>query len=281
MATGEISEFEDLIRIPSHLLLNLEIVRNDPIFRPIYEETPELHDGLGGLAVYLIHESLNESSFWRPYLCSLPKFVPLPVFYSPQKRSALYSQGLLSNRTGGRPYFDKLLRSIHWIIDSKFSRIMPALLRARPDRFPPAAFTRPRWAWAMSIILSRTWGRPFEDALMANHTGRNASTVHTLVPAADMPNHDAAARPAQFRRDAAGRPVLALQTNRPVGPAQQVYISYGPKCDIEFLINCQPPLPDTPPHPSRVAGAASSPPGRPRGACAGCAADRGGVRVSE
>ena len=137
---------------------------------------------------------------------------------------------------------------------------MPVLFRKYPSIFDERAYNRARWAWAMSIILSRTWGRPFEDSVISNQTGRNQSNVHTLVPAADMPNHDSGARPAQFRSED-GKPVLVLQTNRRVGPGEQVLISYGSKCDLEFLVNCK-PFPAV--HPAhlvfRVYGLVTAPP---------------------
>ena len=37
---------------------------------------------------YLIHESLNRTSRWRPSLCSLPRHVPLPLFHSPARLAA-------------------------------------------------------------------------------------------------------------------------------------------------------------------------------------------------
>ena len=239
VATGEIAGLQDILRIPANLLLNLATVRNDSTFRPVYETTPEFHDGLAGLAVYLIHESLNSSSFWRPYLCSLPKAVPLPIFYSPQKLLSIYSQ-IQDKYEGGRAYLNKMLRAMQSLIDSKYKKLMPVLFKKYPELFNEVKYSRSRWAWAMSIILSRTWGRPFEDSILANHTGRNKSNIHTLVPAADMPNHDSLARPAQFRSEN-GNSLLVLQTNRRVRSGEQVLISYGSKCDLEFLVNCELP----------------------------------------
>jgi hypothetical protein len=238
MAIGNIGRSEEIIRIPSNLLLNLETVRTDPTFRSLYDSVPELHDGLAGLAVYLIYESLNETSFWRPYLCSLPKLVPLPIFYSPLKKAELYAKFNSANLTGGRRYFDTMSRAMRWVVDTKFNKVMPVLFKKYPSMFEEKTYNKARWAWAMSIILSRTWGRPFEDSVITNQTGRNQSNVHTLVPAADMPNHDSSARPAQFRNDG-GKPQLVLHTIRHVGPGEQVLISYGNKCDLEFLVNCK------------------------------------------
>ena len=47
MAMGDLEEAEDIARVPAHLLLNLELVRRDPLFGSIYNSTPELHDGMG------------------------------------------------------------------------------------------------------------------------------------------------------------------------------------------------------------------------------------------
>jgi len=85
MASGTIRTDAVLFAVPQNLLLNLQTVLEDPRMHEVMESIPEMHESLSGLAVYLIQEALNKTSFWRPYLCSLPRHVPLPLFYSPKK----------------------------------------------------------------------------------------------------------------------------------------------------------------------------------------------------
>jgi len=167
--------------MPVHLLLNLEKVRDDPVMGRIYNETPQLHDGensvigdslirtfqlksckplyprfqtlksqnlnpktgLGGLAVYLMRESMNRPSFWRSYICSLPDYVPLPVFFSESKmkkvKSSIPEDQWLN--------FDNLNERRRDNIEMKFMSIMPRLFGLQaplPPTNPPRLCTRPR-----------------------------------------------------------------------------------------------------------------------------------------
>ena len=58
--------------------------------------------------------------------------------------------------------------------------------------------------------------------MIANRTGLNVSTVHTLAPAVDMPNHNNSARPAVFRADAHNRSTLVLVASRRLTRGDQV-----------------------------------------------------------
>jgi len=110
-------------------------------------------------------------------------------------------------------------------------KVMPTLFLKYPDLFPPKEFSYERWAWAVSLIMSRTWGRQITDPILNKKTGTNTSMAHTMGPGADMPNHNASAYEAM--QDKAGS--LVLIADRDVTPGDQIYISYGDKCNAEFL----------------------------------------------
>ena len=111
--------------------------------------------------------------------------------------------------------------------------VMPKLFTQYPDLFSPADYTYARWAWACSIIMSRTWGRKFVDPVLQNYTGENVTQVHTLVPAADMPNHGVGSFEARSAPDG----TLVLKASGNLSAGEQIVISYGRKCDAEFLAN--------------------------------------------
>jgi hypothetical protein len=93
---------------------------------------------------------------------------------------------------------------------------------------------RQRFAWAVSIILSRTWGRKGRHVVSAEKgagTRPTEGTQHALTPAADFPNHVNSA--AEAGRDPRG--TLVLKTLENASATQQLFISYGAKCDAEFL----------------------------------------------
>jgi len=227
MAKGDIAFQEKVFMMPSNLLLNLGMVRSDPVMGRVYNETNAMHDGLGGLAVFLMRESMNKSSFWRPYICSLPSYVPLPIFFS-EKKLQRVKKSLPEDQWSN---LDNLMDSRRDTIELKFTSIMPALFRKYPDLFPIKDYSYPRFAWACSIIMSRTWGKKFQDAVLQKKTGNITTQVQTLVPAADMPNH----LPTAFQARTLPSGTLFLVAHKNLTRGDQVYISYGPKCNAEFL----------------------------------------------
>jgi hypothetical protein len=174
MANGDIGYRHKIFEMPVHLLLNLEKVRDDPVMGRIYNETPQLHDGensiigdflirtfqikscklqctrfqtlkisslnpkpgLGGLAVYLMRESMNKSTFWRSYICSLPDYVPLPVFFSESKLKKVKSTIPEDQWMN----FDNLNERRRDNIEMKFMSIMPRLFGQKQCPPPPPFF---------------------------------------------------------------------------------------------------------------------------------------------
>ncbi|EKX43186.1 hypothetical protein GUITHDRAFT_110913 [Guillardia theta CCMP2712] len=200
-------------------------IKHHHVLGQVYNDTIQLHDAIGALAVFLLLESQNKSSFWRPYLCSLPKHVPLPMFYSKERRQQLKEQLPEDQRVK----FDALVEARRDVVDLHYMQLLPVLFLKYPTLFSPEVFSYEKFAWAISIIMSRTWGKTYFDSALGPR-GRNI-TVHTLAPAADMPNHDSSGLEAN--RDPRGRMTLNAQKNLSVG--EQFFISYGSKCDAEFL----------------------------------------------
>ena len=60
---------------------------------------------------------------------------------------------------------------------------------------------------------------------------RRGGFVHTLVPGADMPNHLSAGYDAGQGPDG----TIVLRANGDLQPGTQMYVSYGSKCDAEFM----------------------------------------------
>lgn len=195
MANGSIRNEQVLFAVPPQAMLNIRLMDTHPRLAQVWKEVPEMHKGLAGLAVLLLHEALNASSEWRPYLCSLPRHVPLPIFYSPKKLVRERAKMVPAEQ---HAKFDEVIESTRDLLEVHYVETMPKLFTKYPEIFSPADYTYARWAWACSIITSRTWGKKVEDAVLKNLTGQNFSNVHTLVPAADMPNHGVGTFTARF-----------------------------------------------------------------------------------
>ena len=230
MAGGTIRHREIIFSVPPRLLLNIEKMDGHPRLSQVWRAVPELHKGMSGLAVLLLHEALNSSSILRPYLCTLPRHVPLPIFYSPKKFKRERAKWIQASQ---EPVFDDMVERARDIIEVHYVEVMPKLFTRFPEIFSPAEYTYARWAWACSIIMSRTWGRKVRDDVLQNITGQNLTQVHTLVPAADMPNHGVGTFGAFTPKDGS----LVLRAHGNLSAGDQILISYGHKCDAEFLAN--------------------------------------------
>jgi hypothetical protein len=76
-------------------------------------------DQVSALAAYLLYEAGNRSSFYRPYLCALPRSVPLPAF---SRYADLQTSGLARSAT--------FIRSVELM--RKVSSEAPPTLDSRP-----------------------------------------------------------------------------------------------------------------------------------------------------
>ena len=154
-ATGDIKQGHALFAVPETLLLHVRKLDKHHTLGDIYKRVPQLHDDIGGLAVLLITEALNKSSHLRPYLCSLPEHVPLPVFYSKER----YAQTRGALPEAQRAKFDVLVQARRDVIELHYMYLMPVLYRDYPRLFKPSEYSYERFAWAVSLVMSRTWGR--------------------------------------------------------------------------------------------------------------------------
>lgn len=220
-ASGVIKVNETFLVIPPSVMISARDLLLHPWLEPIFRDNPLKHGSIGGLAVLLIAEAINASSRLRPYLCSLPEKVPLPVFYTSEEYAAARA-GLPVKQ---QAKFDLMVEARRTIIDQQFTKVMLKLMVQYPHLFDPSVFSYDRFAWGVSVVMSRSWGRDMLDA--SNKT----TTVHTLGPAVDMPNHDPRAYTAGRRSDRG----ISLTSSENVEKGDQIFISYGPKCDAEFL----------------------------------------------
>ena len=224
-AVGSINGGHVLLSVPESLMLHVQKMEDHPGLAPVFNSTPQLHDDIGGLAVLLLTEALNRSSIFREYLCSLPEHVPLPVFYSKQRLAEM--RAMLAAKQ--RRKFDDLVEARRDLFELHYMYLMPVLYRDYPHLFEPAVYSYERFIWAVSLVLSRTWGHKATSASGQNRM-RKMRVVHALTPAADLPNHLPQAKEAEQTDDK-----LMLRTRDSLAPGQQVFISYGHKCDAEFL----------------------------------------------
>mmetsp|Transcript_48511 Transcript_48511/g.75762 ORF Transcript_48511/g.75762 Transcript_48511/m.75762 type:complete len:358 (+) Transcript_48511:62-1135(+) len=231
VATGQIKHWEAIFRIPQKLQLNLETVKKDPAFKSVFKDVPELQDGFSALSLYLIHEARNKTSFWRPFLCSLPSSVPLPMFWKAGDSRKKMFKSLPADQ---REYFTTVVSKMKDYVLRKYTILFRALRKKHSSKFQDKVYSRATWAWASSLVLSRNWGRVMR--IPAKDGPPTTQVMQTMAPAADLPNHNTFGLSARFETGKSNTgATLRLDADRDYAAGDEVYISYGSKCNAEYL----------------------------------------------
>jgi hypothetical protein len=160
------------------------------------------------LALYLLCTRRDPSCPFAPYFAILPSAFPsMPLFWSPHECAWLAGSHIVEQLEDRR-------RNIM----SDYALIMETVGDLA------GAFSVEEFLWARMVVASRNFGITVDGV-----------RTDALVPYADMLNH---LRPRQTRwlYDSARRAFLIVSL-QPLAAGQQVFDSYGKKCNSRFLIN--------------------------------------------
>ncbi|RLN89786.1 hypothetical protein BBJ28_00010634 [Nothophytophthora sp. Chile5] len=156
------------LEVPFKLTMSAEsAVQSD--LAPVWRKYPEIPpDEL--LALHLMHErGKGSTSFFAPFIASLPREFDLPVFWSDAELLELKGTNVLLLTQMMRRQLERDFEGIHEPIAAEFPEIFAALPKLTLDDY----------TWAMSVIWSRAFGAT-----------KNGKYMHVLCPAMDMFNHD-------------------------------------------------------------------------------------------
>ncbi|KAL7512687.1 hypothetical protein ACHAXN_009735 [Cyclotella atomus] len=200
-----------IVSIPLRCLITVEMGQNTPIGRKILSSDLELDAPKHiFLMIYLLWDrAVNGSnSFFAPYYAVLPRRLRnMPIFWSEEELEGLKGSYMLSQIS------DRL---------QAVTRDYQSVCAAAPE-FASIA-TLEEFTWARTIVCSRNFG------LLIN--GRRTSA---LVPHADMLNHH---RPRETKWTFCEESqCFTITTLKEIGAGEQVYDSYGQKCNHRFLLN--------------------------------------------
>jgi len=199
------------VSIPKSCLITVEMGQSTPIGRKILQSDLELDAPKHiFLMIYLLWDRKvhGSKSFFAPYYDILPKTLRnMPIFWNETELAGLRGSHLLvqiSDRADAiREDYDSIVA-----IAPEFASVS----------------TLDEFRWARMIVCSRNFG------LLVN--GHRTSA---LVPHADMLNH---LRPREtkwtFCEETQCFTITSLQA---IGAGEQVYDSYGQKCNHRFLLN--------------------------------------------
>ena len=194
-----------IFSIPYSILLTADYVRNDAQLGSQLEEMSTLDSFATWLA---IHRHSNSTRF-APHLRTLPRFVPLPLFYAPALAEEYKGTFLEDVATDRR----KSAYSV-WAQ-------MPAQLKAKTSKVD--------YLWALSILWSRSCA-----VAMKNSEGqwRHVAALAPLVDFMNTGNHTELNVRCTFAKT--GRH-FACKAGRHIAEGEELLVSYGPRSNAALV----------------------------------------------
>lgn len=203
----KVPEDDVILYVPFKYIMTSEVAKASKIGTMIVNSNVDLRSKHSYLASYLLQEKHQESSFWDPYINILPVFYAnMPIFFDEQHLKLL--QGSFT------------LEKIADRIDSL--RIEYDNIRRAVPEF--AKFTHEEFVWARLVVITRIFGMAI-----------NGNKTDGLVPYADMLNHKVPKETKwTFDDEKYGFIITSMKS---IQRGEQVYDSYGRKCNSRFFVN--------------------------------------------
>ena len=210
-AKADIPPGRDIMAIGSKFLITVEMGQSTAIGQAVQHATPALALSTAKhcyIAIFVLVDRRNPGSFFQPYYRILPSTYPnMPLFWSDEELSWLE----------GSPVQRQ-------VIDRRASIAADyeAICRAAPS-FREIASPQ-EFMWARVVVASRNFG--------ISMYGRKTDA---LVPLADMLNHHRP-RETKWAFDSS-QDAFVMTSLLPLQAGQQVYDSYGMKCQSRWLLS--------------------------------------------
>jgi len=217
-ALAKIPQDDIILYVPQKYIMTSEVAKASDIGRKIIASGVELRSTHSYLAAYLLEQKHKKDSFWRPYLDILPqKYANMPIFFNEDLLAELKNSFTL--------------QKIADRIDS-LRREYENIRRAVPEF---AKYTQDEFVWARLVVITRIFGLVIGD-----------NKTDGLVPYADMLNHkpprealaggkgDECETKWTFDDKLDG---FTITTLRGISRGDQIFDSYGRKCNSRFFVN--------------------------------------------
>ncbi|KAL4487539.1 hypothetical protein ABPG72_007059 [Tetrahymena utriculariae] len=199
---------ETILFIPKSHLITLEMAKETPVAKKIIAAKLNLLSPKHSfLSTFLLQERKNNESKWKPYLDILPSdYNQFPIFFSEDDLSWLK----------GSPFQNQVREK-----KADVKRDYDDICSVAPEF---AENTFEDFCWARMTASSRVFGLQI-----------NEQKTDAFVPLADMLNHR---RPKQtsWQYDDQ-REGFVIQALEDIPRGEQVYDSYGRKCNSRFFLN--------------------------------------------
>lgn len=215
-ATREIKAEELFLWVPRKLLMTVESAKNS-VLGSLYSQDRILQ-AMGNitLAFHLLCERADPSSFWLPYIKTLPSEYDTPLYFQEEEVQYLQSTQAIhdvysqyKNTARQYAYFYKVIQT-----------------HPNASKLPlKDAFTFDDYRWAVSSVMTRQNQIPTEDG---------SRVTLALIPLWDMCNHTNGLITTGYNLEDDRCECVALQEFK---EGEQIYIFYGTRSNAEFVIH--------------------------------------------
>ncbi|KAM5129055.1 actin-histidine N-methyltransferase isoform 1-T3 [Mantella aurantiaca] len=215
-ATREIKAEELFLWVPRKLLMTVESAKNS-MLGSLYSQDRILQ-AMGNitLAFHLLCERADPTSFWLPYIKTLPSSYDTPLYFEEDEVHYLQSTQAIhdvfsqyKNTARQYAYFYKVIQT-----------------HPNASKLPlKDAFTFDDYRWAVSSVMTRQNQIPTEDG---------SRVTLALIPLWDMCNHTNGLITTGYNLEDDRCECVALQEFK---AGEQIYIFYGTRSNAEFVIH--------------------------------------------
>jgi histone-lysine N-methyltransferase SETD3 len=214
VAKKDFKKGEPFLQVPRKLMFTCQAMQNTPLGQLLKVDRFLAQSPSLCLALHLLVEKHNHSSFWTPYLRTLPKAYGTCLYFTLEELEGLR----------GSPTFTSAIKVIATVA-IQYTYIHD-LFQVRKDILHINAFTWDEFIWAMSAVGSRQNQVP--------QRGHNALSEYALIPAWDMCNHDHGDLQTFWDVNSDSTESHAMRAYK---KGEQVYIFYGPRPNSDLLLH--------------------------------------------
>jgi len=207
-AAKDLEDDETIVLIPYRFIMTTEVAKASPIGRAIIQSSCLIRSKHSYLAAYLLGErEKGDSSFWHPYITVLPRdYRNMPINFDEDEKSWLSGSFSLTKMR-------QRIESLQEEYDDICAHV--------PDF---RRFTFHDFSWARHVVITRIFGLVI-----------GGLKTEGLVPLADLLNHK---RPRETKWTFENaKNAFTIITMRSHKKGEQVFDSYGRKCNHRFFVN--------------------------------------------
>lgn len=207
-ARGKIKKGEIFLFVPKNLLITLEMAKEAPIgIKMLQAKLNLLSPKHCYLSSYILQERHKKDSKWRPYLDILPgDLSTFPVFFAFDEKKWLQGSSFLVQV---EDKVEDMRKDYEAIVD-----VAPEFAQHSLEEFKRVR----------TLVSSRIFGVKI-----------NGSKTDVLVPLADMLNHKRPQETLWEYNEARGG--FTIEAKIEIERGEQVYDSYGRKCNSRYFLN--------------------------------------------